>query len=193
MTPIERRAYMRAWRSNKGPCAIDDCDGLYLALGLCQRHYKRLRKYGDPLGAPEPRERYQKAPKPPRAAPRFKICLSHAHYRAGCPLCQAGARMRNRAYLASPEPAERKRASKRGRDRRGERRSAESRAKANVATNRKYAALPADRRGEPWTPEEVALVMSNEISVVARAAILCRPPSQLYKMRHKIRSAEPTR
>lgn len=41
------------------PCAISGCDRLTnvpgTAKGLCHSHYRRLKVYGDPLGAPPPR------------------------------------------------------------------------------------------------------------------------------------------
>lgn len=37
------------------PCAVADCGRPSAARGLCERHYYRLRTYGDPLGASAPR------------------------------------------------------------------------------------------------------------------------------------------
>lgn len=34
------------------PCSVDGCGRLVYARGLCERHYQRNRKYGDPLGGP---------------------------------------------------------------------------------------------------------------------------------------------
>lgn len=37
-------------------CTIPDCNGIYCAKGLCEKHYKRWQTHGDPLvGAFQPR------------------------------------------------------------------------------------------------------------------------------------------
>jgi len=32
---------------SSGPCTVDGCDGQVVAVGLCCKHYKRLRRHGD--------------------------------------------------------------------------------------------------------------------------------------------------
>ena len=40
-------------------CTIESCARPLVAVGLCMMHYKRKRKYGDPLGSrPSPLERF---------------------------------------------------------------------------------------------------------------------------------------
>lgn len=34
------------------PCAVDKCDGMSKAYGYCDKHARRLKLYGDPLGTP---------------------------------------------------------------------------------------------------------------------------------------------
>jgi hypothetical protein len=36
-------------------CTIEDCGNRAFGHGFCNKHYKRWRKYGDPLGTPPPR------------------------------------------------------------------------------------------------------------------------------------------
>jgi hypothetical protein len=36
-------------------CEVGECDEKARKRGLCERHYRRLRLYGDPLGSPPPR------------------------------------------------------------------------------------------------------------------------------------------
>ena len=38
-------------------CGIAFCERKHKAQGYCDLHYRRLRKYGSPLGGPPPRER----------------------------------------------------------------------------------------------------------------------------------------
>lgn len=39
-------------------CKLPKCDNVSRALGLCRKHYTRLRRYGDPLGeGPQKRRR----------------------------------------------------------------------------------------------------------------------------------------
>ena len=35
--------------SNKNTCKIDGCENKHHSLGYCQKHYRRFKKYGDPL------------------------------------------------------------------------------------------------------------------------------------------------
>lgn len=42
----------------RGPCSIEACDRLTAAKGLCQKHYARLKKHGDPHFTPQPRPSY---------------------------------------------------------------------------------------------------------------------------------------
>lgn len=36
-------------------CSAGQCDGVVIARGLCQKHYKRLKRHGDPLSGRTPR------------------------------------------------------------------------------------------------------------------------------------------
>lgn len=182
MSPQEHRA----WRASKGPCGIDGCDGLYMARGYCQSHYKRLLKYGDPLGEPAPRPKKVKEPKPPRVR-KYRFCDEHSTYVAGCRACQAEGRMYNRDYLSDPEHREAKNARLRQRDRSGEsrQRSAESKARARKAWEAKQASIPQPNRYQRLTEAEVALVLSD-MPAVKVAAIVGRSPQAIHSMRHKI-------
>ena len=51
---------------NQGPCKVPGCKGRVTSRQLCQTHYQRLLKYGDPLGVSERTERRLKKPGQPR-------------------------------------------------------------------------------------------------------------------------------
>ena len=36
-------------------CQVEGCKNTYYALGYCEKHWKKYKKYGDPLGGPRPR------------------------------------------------------------------------------------------------------------------------------------------
>ncbi len=65
--------------SNEMTCLVDVCQKPMRARGLCWGHYKRLRKYGDPLARPG-----RKAPDPCHMEPcrqrakRHGLCDKHA-------------------------------------------------------------------------------------------------------------------
>lgn len=40
------------------PCGVDGCDGMSKAYGYCDKHSRRLKLYGDPLGTPPERTPY---------------------------------------------------------------------------------------------------------------------------------------
>lgn len=39
----------RERKNKKGNCSLPDCNSVHLARGYCSKHYKKFRKYGDPL------------------------------------------------------------------------------------------------------------------------------------------------
>ena len=51
---------------NQGPCMVEGCKNAAKTKRLCQTHYQRLLKYGDPLGVSERTKRRLKKPGQPR-------------------------------------------------------------------------------------------------------------------------------
>ena len=178
--------YMRQWRESKGPCAIPGCEGLYLAKGYCKPHYNRLRKYGDPLGQPEPKPRRVVEKKPPRVR-KYRICEEHSRYATGCRPCQAESRMYNRDYLSDPQNRERRNARKQGRDRSNERqRSPESRERATGKARAKRArAVPVSAR-QPLADADIDLIFSD-LPALAVALMIGRSATSIDQYRHKRR------
>lgn len=185
MTPQEHRA----WRASKGPCSIDGCDGLYMARGFCQSHYKRLLKYGDPLGEPAPRPKRVKEEKPPRVR-KYKVCDEHTGYAAGCPKCQAEARMYHRDYYSDPENRAAKYARDEKRDRRGEhlRRSQDSKERAREKWMARQDGIPQPNRYQRLTDAEVELILSD-MAATKVAALIGRSVQSIHSTRHRLRRA----
>lgn len=77
----------------KSACRIEDCDGVALRRGLCNKHYTRWRKFGDPNQGKD------------RQKPDHLLTYNGAHARVrakyGRPseyLCECGAQARDWAY-----------------------------------------------------------------------------------------------
>lgn len=49
LTPAEIRARIKLL-GGKRRCSVDGCESKHRARGFCFGHYKRFRRYGDPLG-----------------------------------------------------------------------------------------------------------------------------------------------
>ncbi len=48
-------SYRERCKAANKPCAVDGCSGWAFARGLCDGHYHRLNKHGDPLGGAGPK------------------------------------------------------------------------------------------------------------------------------------------
>lgn len=68
--------------TTKPPCKLDHCQDSVVARGYCNRHYKKLRAYGDPLAIPD-RPRLAGAtcsrPNCDRPVHAKTLCSNHYH------------------------------------------------------------------------------------------------------------------
>jgi HNH endonuclease len=61
-------------------CSIEDCDGPVAGSGYCNRHYHRLKKYGDPLhGIKPPPTGFCEFPGCPDRSNRSRYCSGHRY------------------------------------------------------------------------------------------------------------------
>jgi hypothetical protein len=186
-----------SWRENDDPrcrrrqmdsleCAVAGCTDNRMGLGLCSRHYQRLRKNGHPL-------RLQRAEiEEARAADDegvWRCCHGHrvlpenTYFRKGKRECRICQRIKSRrSYWKDPEKG-RQRARKSAKANRavvtakarlrlsGQRQYLREQKNKNRRTlNTMFPAAPQ----RPWTPEEDALVLRDDITEKERCALLAR-------------------
>lgn len=165
-------------------CGVDGCDRKGFGAGYCQRHYYRLRRYGDPLASAPPR---------PGALGISQGCEEHGgSFMKGCPLCQAQIRIYSRARRkTNPESAREYNAKSYRRN--IEKRKAEARAhrerNGTAQYERDISAVDnmATRKWAKWTAEEDRLVLDPELSVAQVAVSIGRTYEAVTTRRKNLR------